>query len=51
MNITEESRKARLEGNTGQYMEVKLETALAVRRNKEAQVRGFCETVESLVVN
>ena len=47
LNIIEESRRARLEGRTGQYRELKREAVRAVRRDKEAQVRGVCETVES----
>ena len=46
MNIIEESRRSRLEGKTGQYREVKREAVRAVRRNKEAQLRGVYETVD-----
>ena len=42
-----ERRRVRLEGRTGQYRELKLEAVRAVRRDKEAQIRGVCETVES----
>ena len=47
LNTIEESRKARLEGKIGEYRELKREAVRAVRRDKEAQVRGVCETVES----
>ena len=45
LNTIEESRWAILEGRTGQYRELKREAVRAVRRDKEAQVRGVCETV------
>ena len=47
LNTILESRRARLEGKTGQYRELKREAVRAVRRNKEAQVHGVCDTVES----
>ena len=47
LNTIEESRWAILEGRTGEYRELKREAVRAVRRDKEAQVRGVCETVES----
>ena len=47
LNTIEESRRARIEKRTGQYRELKREAVRAVRRDKEAQVRGVCETVES----
>ena len=47
LNNIEESRRARLEGRTRQYRELKREAVRAVRRDKEAQVRGVCETVDS----
>ena len=43
----EESRRARIEGRTGQYRELKREAARVVRKVKEAQVREICETVDS----
>ena len=45
LNIIEVSRRARLEGKTGQFRELKRE------EGKGAQVRGVCEGVEPLVVN
>ena len=42
-----ESRRARLAWKIGQFRKLKLEAVRAVRRDKEAQVRGVCETVES----
>ena len=47
LNIIEESRRARLEGRSGQYREVEREAVCAVRRDEGAQVRGVFETVES----
>ena len=47
LNTIEESRRARLERRTGQYRELKREAVRAVRRDKEAQVRGVCETADS----
>ena len=48
MNIIEEGRRATLEGRTGQYRKLKREAVRAVRRDKEVQIRGVCETVENL---
>ena len=45
LNITEESDRARLEVRTGQYRELKREAVRAVRRDKEAQVRGVYVTL------
>ena len=45
LNIIEKSLMARLEG--GLDRELKREAVRAVRWDKEAQVRGICETVES----
>ena len=42
LNIIEEDRTSRLGGKTGQYRELKRKTICAVRRDKEAQVRGVC---------
>ena len=47
MNTAEERRKARLECKTGLYRELKCESVRAVRRDKEARVRGVFEAVES----
>ena len=47
LNVIEESRMARLERKTGRYRELKRETVRSVRRDKESQVRGVCETIES----
>ena len=47
LNIIVESRRARLEGKNGQYRKLKRGAVRAVRRDKEAQVREVCETVES----
>ena len=47
LKIVEESRRARLEGRTGAYRGLKREAVRAVSRDKEAQVRGVCETMES----
>ena len=47
LNIVKESHRARLEGITRHYRELKLEAVRAVRRKKEAQVCGVCETVQS----
>ena len=47
LKIVEESRRARLEGRTGAYRELKREAVRAVRKDKELQVRGVCETMES----
>ena len=47
VNTIEESLRAALEGKTGQYWELKREAVRAVRRDKEAQVRGLREAVES----
>ena len=52
LNIIEENHRARLEARTGQYRELEREAVReegqrVVRRDKEAQVRGVCETVKS----
>ena len=47
LNTIEESRRARPEGRTGQYWELKREAVRTVRKDKEAQVRGVAETVKS----
>ena len=47
LNIIEVSRRARLEGKTGQYRELKREALRAVRRDKEAHVCGVSMVVES----
>ena len=47
MNTVEESRRARLEGKTEQHRELKREAVRLFRRNKEGQVHGDCEAVES----
>ena len=41
-NTIEEIRWARLENNTGHYRELKPEAVRAVRKDKEAHVRGVC---------
>ena len=51
LNTIVESRRARLEGRTGQYRELKREAVRAVRRDKEVQVRGLRDSGEPLVVN
>ena len=45
LNIIEESRRARLEGRTGQYRELKPEAVRAVRRDRGA--RGAVESLWS----
>ena len=40
LNIFEKSRRARLEGRTGQYRDMKREAVRAVGWDKEAPVRG-----------
>ena len=47
LNIIEESRRATLAWKTGQYRKLKREAVRAMRRDKEAQVHGVCETAES----
>ena len=47
LKTIEGSRKARLGGKTVQYRELKRQAVRAVRSDKEAQVRGVCETVVS----
>ena len=46
-NTIEESRRARLQCKSGQYRELKREAVRAVRKDKEAEVLGDCELVES----
>ena len=44
--IIDESRKARLSGNTGQYRKLRREAIRAVKAEQEERVRGLCETVD-----
>ena len=46
LNTIAGSRRDRNEGRTGQHRELKREAVSAVRRDKDAQVRGVCETGE-----
>ena len=50
LNIIEESRRARLEGKTGEYRELKREAVRAVRRDNEEQA-CLRDNGEPLVVN
>ena len=47
LDTIEKCRRARLDGEVRQYRELKRETVRAIRRDREAQVREICETVES----
>ena len=52
MNIIQESRRARHEGKTGKYRELKREAVRALRRDKEAQGPwSLRDSGEPLVVN
>ena len=47
LNIIKESRRASLEGRTAQSWELKCEAVRVVRKDREAQIHGVCETMES----
>ena len=51
LNIIKESRRARLEGRTGQYRKLKREAVRAVRRDKELRPWKVRDSEEPLVVN
>jgi len=46
VDIIEECRKARLNGSSGRYRELRRECIRAVTREKEARLRDLCETVD-----
>ena len=46
VDIIEECRKARLNGSSGRYRELRRECIRAVSRDREARLRDLCETVD-----
>ena len=47
VDIIEECRKARLDGNAGRRRELRRSAVRAMRRDKEARIQGLCAAVES----
>ncbi len=47
LSLVERSRRARLEGNSDLARRMKRESIRSLREDKERQVRGICESVES----